>query len=320
MSLIEIKELRKEYKIPKTGNKRKLFGKEYEIKHAVDGISFQVEEGEAIGYIGPNGAGKSTTIKMMSGILTPTSGEIEIAGLVPHKSRKKYAGKIGVVFGQRTQLWWELPVADSFQLLKSIYRVSDSIYEENMRLFNEILELDQFLNKPVRQLSLGQRVRADFAASLLHNPKLIFLDEPTIGLDVLAKEKIRTFIKEMNRSRNVTVIITSHDMDDIEQICRRTMIIDHGKLIYDGSIEQLKDTYQTRAVLTVKFEHLPALPIELPGCTLVSQEGKEVRLSFSKQKMSARLVLENLLKQYDIKDFQLQDASVEEIIKEIYRR
>ncbi len=320
MSLIRIEELRKEYKISKTGGKGKIFGKEYEIKHAVDGITFQVEEGETIGYIGPNGAGKSTTIKMMSGILTPTSGKIEIAGLIPYKSRKKYAGKIGVVFGQRTQLWWELPVIDSFRLLKSIYRIPDSIYEANMGLFNEILELDQFINKPVRQLSLGQRVRADFAASLLHKPKLVFLDEPTIGLDVLAKEKIRTFIKEMNRSRNVTVLITSHDMDDIEKICKRTMIIDHGKLIYDGSIEQLKEAYQTKAVLTVKFEHLPDLPIQLPGCTLLSQEGKDARLSFSKKEMSARVVLENLLRQYDIKDFQLQDTSVEEIIKEIYRR
>lgn len=207
-----------------------------------------------------------------------------------------------------------------FSVTEEYYRIPDSIYEANMGLFNEILELDQFINKPVRQLSLGQRVRADFAASLLHKPKLVFLDEPTIGLDVLAKEKIRTFIKEMNRSRNVTVLITSHDMDDIEKICKRTMIIDHGKLIYDGSIEQLKEAYQTKAVLTVKLEHLPDLPIQLPGCTLLSQEGKDARLSFSKKEMSARVVLENLLRQYAIKDFQLQDTSVEEIIKEIYRR
>ena len=256
----------------------------------------------------------------MSGILTPSSGQIQIAGVIPYRERKKHAKNIGVVFGQRTQLWWELPVVDSFRLLKSIYQVSDQVYEENMKLFNEILELHQFVNKPVRQLSLGQRVRADFAASLLHNPKILFLDEPTIGLDVLAKEKIRTFIKEINRTRNTTVLITSHDMDDIEQICRRTMIIDQGKLIYDGSIEHLKETYHNKAVLTVQFEDMPDSLTELPGCSLISQEGTQVKFSFSKQNTSSKQVLGSLLAQYEINDFQLQDISVEEVIKEIYRQ
>ncbi len=316
MSMIQVKELRKDYK---RAIHRRLFKTEYEVKQAVDGISFEIEEGEMVGYIGSNGAGKSTTIKILTGILTPSSGLVKINGLIPYKERKQHAKNIGVVFGQRTQLWWELPVNDSFQLLKSIYRVSDTAYNENMKLFNEILDLHQFIEKPVRQLSLGQRVRADFAAALLHDPKLIFLDEPTIGLDVLAKEKIRTFMKEVNQKKKATILLTSHDMDDIEQVCTRTMILDSGKIVYDGSISQLKEEYQMDSTIIAQLESVPIELPEIPFCQIMLQESAQLILKFPKRKTSAKQVLSQLFDCCDVKDVQIKENTVEDIVKEIYR-
>ena len=224
---------------------------EYEIVTAVNDISFQVGEGEIIGYIGPNGAGKSTTIKMLAGILVPTAGSMRVLGCVPHQQRTEHTRHIGVVFGQRTHLWWDVPVIDSLRLLRDIYKVPEAQYQRNLALFSDLLGLNEFQNVPVRQLSLGQRVRADIAAALLHDPAILFLDEPTIGVDVVSKDRLRTFIKEINAARKVTVLLTTHDMNEIEKMCRRVIIIDHGRLIYDGSIEAIRAQYGSQRVLAV---------------------------------------------------------------------
>ena len=240
--MIHVDNLVKEYRRPvrKEGpwsGIRTLLSRDFAVKRAVDDISFHIEPGELVGYIGPNGAGKSTSIKMLTGILVPTSGRIEVNGLTPHKQRKEYTRQIGVVFGQKTQLWWDVPVIDSLRLLKDIYKVSDAEFKRNMELFSGLLDLHEFQLTPVRQLSLGQRMRADLAGALIHTPRILFLDEPTIGVDVVAKERLRNFIKEINRERKVTVLLTTHDMRDIEKLCTRMMIIDHGQMIYDGNDE-----------------------------------------------------------------------------------
>ena len=246
--MIEVKDLRKEFKKPIRGEGisgmiKTLFSRKYEVKEAVKGINFEIKEGEMVGYIGSNGAGKSTTIKMMCGILNPTGGKVLIDGMEPYKKRKQVAQNIGVVFGQKTQLWWDIQLIESFKVLKEIYQISDEDYKERMEFLESVLGLSDFLKQPVRTLSLGQRMRADLAASLLHNPKVLFLDEPTIGLDVLVKEKIREAIKEMNKKYNTTVILTTHDMADIENLCNRIIIIDEGNVIYDGDLLSIKNKF-----------------------------------------------------------------------------
>jgi ABC-2 type transport system ATP-binding protein len=257
--VIEVKNLTKEFKINKKypgfkGAIKSFFSSEYTIKKAVDDISFTINDGEIVGYIGANGAGKSTTIKMMTGILTPTSGEVLVNGIIPYKDRKKNAYNIGVVFGQRTQLWWDLPLSESFTLLKEIYEVDDQSYNERMEFLSSVLDLNDFMLSPVRTLSLGQRMRADIAAALINNPKIIYLDEPTIGLDVVVKEKVRQAIKEIKKQYGTTVILTTHDLSDIEELCDRIIIIDKGKKIYDGGIKDIKDKYgyMTTAEISVK--------------------------------------------------------------------
>ncbi len=244
MALIEARGLTKEFKIFRrregvTGAFRDLFQRDYEILRAVDGIDFKVEEGEMVGYIGANGAGKSTTIKMLTGILVPTAGTVVVNGYVPYKDREVYTRGIGVVFGQRSQLWWDIAVIESFKLLRRIYNVSKEEFDRRLQKFDDILELSSLLHLPVRKLSLGQRMRCDLAAALLHNPAIVFLDEPTIGLDVLAKARIRDFLKEINNVYKTTIILTTHDLGDIEALCPRVAIIDHGKMLYDGSVENL---------------------------------------------------------------------------------
>lgn len=260
--MIEVNHISKEFVSPKKypglkGAIKGLFSREKVIKKAVDDISFQIEDGESVGYIGSNGAGKSTTIKMMTGILTPTKGNCIINGVDPNKKRKENAQNIGVVFGQRTQLWWDLPLSESFTILKEIYNVSDEEYEKQMKFLNEVLELSEFFDRPVRNLSLGQRMRADLGAALLHNPKVLYLDEPTIGLDVLVKDNIRKAIKEINEKYHTTVILTTHDIGDIEELCTRIIIIDEGKKIYDGGIEELKACYNSDLTEIVKdiYQH-----------------------------------------------------------------
>src|SRR5262249_12020418 len=266
----------KEFRTPKRqpgllGGLRTLLTREYTLKRAVDGVSFSVDEGELLGYIGPNGAGKSTTIKMLTGILTPTSGTVEVAGLVPWRQREQNALNIGVVFGQRSQLWWDLPLIESFKLIAKMYRVERARYEANLARFRELLDLDDFISTPVRQLSLGQRMRGDLAAALIYDPPIVYLDEPTVGLDVLAKERIRSFIEVLNRDRRTTVILTTHDLGDVERLCRRIILIDRGKVLYDGPIARLKTAYAPHRLLAVQFAPngtnppLEQQPLEVPG-------------------------------------------------------
>lgn len=267
--MIEVSHVSKEFVSPKKypglkGAIKGLFSNEKVRKTAVDDISFHINKGEIVGYIGSNGAGKSTTIKMMTGILTPTSGKCVINGIDPAEQRKKNAQNIGVVFGQRTQLWWDLPLSESYTILKEIYNVSDEAYKERMEFLNRVLEIDDFINQPVRNLSLGQRMRADLGAALLHNPPVIYLDEPTIGLDIVVKDNIRNAIKEINEKYNTTVVLTTHDIGDIEELCDRIIIIDSGKKIYDGSLEDLLNTYGThrKVILEVKnLDKVRNLPI-----------------------------------------------------------
>ncbi|MDP9018475.1 MAG: ATP-binding cassette domain-containing protein, partial [Candidatus Eremiobacteraeota bacterium] len=244
------------------GALRTLFSRTYVDKVAVSNVSMSLEAGELVGYIGPNGAGKSTTIKMLTGILVPTSGSIEVAGLVPYQRRKDNAKNIGVVFGQRSQLYWDLPLIESFELLRAIYAVPRDRYLSNLKHFTTMLEMDEFMHTPVRQLSLGQRMRGDFAAAMLHDPQIVYLDEPTIGLDVVAKEAIRGFIKAINQERGTTIILTTHDLADVERLCRRIVLIDTGTIIYDGPIEAIKEQYGTHRTLSITLIE-PQSPVEL---------------------------------------------------------
>jgi ABC-2 type transport system ATP-binding protein len=286
---------------------------------AVKELSFEIAAGDFVGFIGPNGAGKSTTIKMLTGILTPSGGQIEVAGLTPHKQRKELASKIGVVFGQRTQLWWDLPVRDSFDLLKHIYRVPEKEFKERLKLFRDLLELDSFMESPVRKLSLGQRMRADLVASLLHNPDILFLDEPTIGLDVNAKDGIRSFLKTLNREHNKTVLLTTHDLKDIEVLCRRLMIIDHGQLLYDGGIDELKQQYINYSRLTLSVEDVPALKNLLPENCQITEESTS-RLSFDLPRSVATPahLLTDLLAKIKVNEISIEEPQIEDVIRLLY--
>lgn len=268
--MIEARHLCKEFKTAvvregRFAGIRTLFSREYRVKEAVQDISFQVERGEFVGYIGPNGAGKSTTIKMLTGILHPTSGEVRLGGVNPHRERQKAVRQLGVVFGQRSQLWWDLPVRDSYDILAEMYGVSPHVKKQRLDQFAELLNLHEFWMTPVRKLSLGQRMRADIAASMLHDPELLFLDEPTIGLDVHAKRRIRQFLQTINREFGKTIILTTHDMDDIEQLCSRVMVINHGTLTYDGTIPSLRDKIGLPTVIRVRFRGDFRVPKEFLG-------------------------------------------------------
>lgn len=322
MALIEVRNLRKEFKrlIPKTGflsGVRNLWNTNYLTHTAVDDITFEVQEGEMLGYIGPNGAGKSTSIKMMTGILVPTSGDISIAGLIPWKQRSEHAQNIGVVFGQKTQLWWDIPVIESYKVLKTIYKIPDSLYTKNLNIFRELLELNEFENTPVRQLSLGQRMRADLAAAMLHNPQILFLDEPTIGVDVLAKERLRTFIREINRDRGVTVLLTTHDMTDIEKLCKRMAIIDDGKILYDGSIDHLKSQFGSERTLIVELDDAP-YSLNIPGTRVLREEGARVWLSYNRDVLTASDVMMKVAQVHTIRDLTVEEPEIESIVREIY--
>lgn len=296
------------------------------VNKAVDNICFSIAEGEMVGYIGANGAGKSTTIKMLTGILTPTSGEIKVDGIIPYKDRVPNAKNIGVVFGQRTQLWWDLPLSESFLILREIYEIPQADYEARMTFFNEILNLDEFIKSPVRTLSLGQRMRADIAASLLHNPKVLYLDEPTIGLDVNAKQKMRDAIKMMNQTYKTTVILTTHDLDDIQELCNRILIIDKGKIIYDGSLQEIKEKYGTtkRIEFEVKDE-LDETKINLaeafniaPEELEITREDKKLTIVFPKHKISVAQMTQEILRRFDVQDISISDANIERIVAKIY--
>lgn len=322
MSVIEVEHLSKQFQIVKrqeglAGAVRSLFHREYITKLAVQDISFAVNAGEMVGYIGPNGAGKSTTIKMLTGILVPTSGTIRVNGLVPYNERQKNARRIGVVFGQRTQLWWDLPTIESFELLKQIYQIPPERYRSNMARFAQMMALDEFLHIPVRQLSLGQRMRADIAAALLHDPAILFLDEPTIGLDVVAKERMRSFIREINEERGVTVILTTHDMSDIEKLCKRMILIDNGQVMYDGELAAIKDAYGKERVLIIDFESDPA-EFQIEGAQVIGADGNRRWLQFNRDDRSATQLIRQISERYDIKDLSIHEPEIEVIIRNMY--
>lgn len=327
--MIKVENLSKEFKISKKypgfkGALRSFFSTEYTIKKAVDDISFEINDGEIVGYIGANGAGKSTTIKMMTGILTPSSGRIIVDGVIPYENREKNAKNIGVVFGQKTQLWWDLPVSETFPLLKDIYGVSDEDYEERMNYFKEILGLDEFFLSPVRTLSLGQRMRADLAAALIHNPKIIYLDEPTIGLDVVVKESVRKAIKNINEKYGTTIILTTHDLNDIEELCNRIIIIDKGKKIYDGELEGVKEQFGYLTTIEIQLkdknniEKINFRRFKDDDFKLNMKESK-INITFNKNNISSADIIGEVMKKSKVIDFNIKETSIEDIVKKMYK-
>lgn len=328
--MIEVKNLKKEFKMNKKypgfkGAIKSFFSREYTIKTAVDDINFTINDGEIVGYIGANGAGKSTTIKMMTGILTPSSGTVLVNGKVPYENRQENAKDIGVVFGQKTQLWWDLPLSETFSLLKDIYEVDEKDFKQRMEFLNEVLDLEPFMLSPVRTLSLGQRMRADLAAAFIHNPKVIYLDEPTIGLDVVVKDNVRKAIKEINEEYGTTIILTTHDLNDIEELCNRIIIIDSGKLIYDGGLKEIKDQYGYITNIEVQMKHKINLEevefikeLDKEYIKLNSEENK-LKVTFNKNNISTTDIVGKLMAKFEIIDFAINETSVEEIVKKIYR-
>ncbi|WP_054943544.1 ABC transporter ATP-binding protein [Paenibacillus ihuae] len=323
MSLIQIHGLRKHYKLKrkeKSGFKgavRSFFSGSYELKEAVKDLSFSIDSGEMVGFIGPNGAGKSTTIKMLTGILVPSSGELYVNGKIPYKNRMENAADIGVVFGQRTQLWWDLPLSESLELSKYIYKIPESDFRKNLRFLSDLLDTGSFMNTPVRQLSLGQRMRGDLLAALLHNPSILFLDEPTIGLDVIAKEKIRDLLVNINREKKVTVMLTTHDMKDIEKTCNRMIIIDKGQLVYDGGMDQIRKNYGKYRKLIVEFHSISHIP-GIPGVEVTRLEGMRVSFRFHKDEISAAALLVELSRYNEVTDLTIVEPEIDQIIREIY--
>ncbi|GAC1300768.1 MAG: ATP-binding cassette domain-containing protein [Vulcanimicrobiaceae bacterium] len=322
MAIIETVELRKVFRSvvrqPGLGGAiASLFSRTFEEKVAVESVSFALEPGDLVGYIGPNGAGKSTTIKMLTGILVPSSGELRVAGIVPSHDRQTNAQNIGVVFGQRSQLYWDLPLRESFELLRSIYDVPRARYRENLAHFSAILDLERFMGTPVRQLSLGERMRGDFAAAMLHDPKVVYLDEPTIGLDAIAKEAIRDFIGEINRERGTTVILTTHDLADVERLSRRIILIDEGTVIYDGPLSRLREEYGTHRTLVVNLFEDPG-EIAIDGAAVVAREGHSVQLRFDRRTISAEALVRRVTEYYQITDIAIIEPDIETIVRRIY--
>jgi ABC-2 type transport system ATP-binding protein len=297
---------------------------------AVAGISFDLAPGEIVGYVGPNGAGKSTTIKMLTGILVPSAGEATVAGLTPWRERKALARRIGVVFGQRTQLWWDLPLIESLDLLRHVYGVSAARHGENMRELRTLLDLDPFLETPVRQLSLGQRMRGDLAAALLHDPAILYLDEPTIGLDVVAKARVREFLQRINRERGVTIILTTHDLADVEHLCRRMIIIDHGRLIYDGGIEEIRRRFGTHRTLIVDLEAgdadapddsqclVPPEMIDDDRVTMIRSDGPRYWLRFDRDRVNPAELIAAVASAHEVRDVAIEEPAIEDIVRRIY--
>lgn len=303
-AVISMEHVTKTYKVGQKqkglkGSLKSLVSKSYITKKAVEDMNFTIQKGEIVGFIGPNGAGKSTTIKMLSGILHPDGGKIISGGYIPYKQRKEYVANIGVVFGQKSQLSWDLPLIDSLELLKYIYKIPEKRFQDNLEKFTELLDMADFLNQPVRQLSLGQRMKGDIAAALMHSPQIVFFDEPTIGLDVVAKEKIREFIRKLNQTEQTTMIFTTHDMQDIEQVCKRLIIIDEGKKLYDGSIEDIRHKYATRKTIEVELEN------------------GEI-MTFDGENVSLEALMTEILNKYQVKDISIKEPEIDSIIRDIY--
>ncbi len=324
MPSIQVDHLCKVFQVPRkdpglAGSVKALFLPKYENKVAVDDVSFSIDAGEMVGYIGVNGAGKSTTIKMLTGILVPTSGSVRVQGRDPHRERIANARDIGVVFGQRTQLWWDLAFIESLSLVAKIYQVPQQRYKQLLEQFAETLELNELLHVPIRNMSLGQKMRAELAATLIHEPRVVYLDEPTIGLDLIVKERIRAFIKEQNKARGTTVVLTTHDLGDIEELCQRIIIIDTGKLIYDGPITTIKERFGK--FREISFETVSAAPgsVDLPsGAEIILAEPYRVRVRFDRTATTASQVAASLMNQLEVKDFSLSEPDLPAIIKQIY--
>ena len=316
---IEAKNLTKEFIVTKKepglkGAFKNLIHSEKSVFRAVNKINFSIEEGQVVGYIGPNGAGKSTTIKMMSGILQPTSGDVTIRGVSPFQDRKKVVRNLGVVFGQRTQLYWDLRLGESFELLRRIYEIDDATYQRNLGILNDILNIQEIIDTPVRQLSLGQRMRGDLAAAILHSPPVIFLDEPTIGLDVDVKYCVRQFIKDINDQYHTTIILTTHDLGDIEELCRRIIIINHGEIVHDCSLETLMNEFAPNRRLIVDLYQAPQEPIELRNAKVISQEGARICLEYNKKETSTGDVVEAIAANHSIQDISIEESNIEDVI------
>jgi len=323
MNVIEVNNIVKDFK---KVNKRKgirgamldLIDPNLECFRAVNDISFKIKKGEMVGYLGPNGAGKSTTVKMLTGILQPTSGEILINGLSPQKKRKEVVSDIGVVFGQRSQLSWDIRLGESFELLKRIYNIDDSIYKKNLEVFNDVMNIGELVNTPVRQLSLGQRMKGDIVASMLHSPKVLFLDEPTIGLDLESKHSIRNFIKKINKQSGVTIVLTTHDLDDVEQLCNRLIVINKGKIVEDGSIDDLVEKMAPYRVLVLDLEN-PIKEIDHDFGEVYKHDGHKIWVRFEKSKITASELISDLSRKYEIRDLSVQEPDIEDMVREIYK-
>jgi ABC-2 type transport system ATP-binding protein len=325
--IIRINHITKEFKVLNRreglkGSIKDLFSRDYKIVRAVDDISMSIQQGEIVGYLGPNGAGKSTTIKMMTGVLEPTSGEILVDGNVPYKNRSKNAQNIGVVFGQRSQLWWALPLIESFRLLKDVYQIEDKQYNSIIELYKSLVDIEPLLHKPVRQMSLGQRTLSDILAAFLHDPKIVFLDEPTIGLDVSMKAKIRKLISALNKEKNTTVILTTHDMGDVDALCRRIVIIDKGKMLYDNDIEHLKSFFGSYRTLKIRVDgdlkaQSEVIQKEVPDFA-VSADDEWISILVDEDKKKVMDVLNQIQSSHSIKDMKLEEISSEDVIRKIY--
>lgn len=318
MCIIEAVNLSKSYTVVKNKNQhlKSLFIPQKEIVQAVNSINLNIKKGDSVGFIGPNGAGKSTTIKMLTGILKPTSGSLLVNGLSPIKHRKEYVKQIGVVFGNRSQLWWDLPAIDSFELFKEIYKIPIWMYKENMQLFSDILDLSSFVHKPVRQMSLGQRMRCEIAVAFLHNPQIVFLDEPTIGLDIVAREKIRNFISYLNKEKDVTMLVTSHDMADIVNVCKDLIVIDNGNIVYQGAMDQVADIHGRRRFIDVELSEEVVIPDE--KIQMISDNGKKKSFVIDLEEISIDDVMSRLSHVARIEDIKISSTPIEDIIKEIY--
>ncbi len=324
MSIVEVHELVRTFRVNHHrpglwGALRGLVDTRGRIVHAVLGVSLSIEPGEFVGFVGPNGAGKSTTLKMLTGILVPTSGEVRVCGLQPHAQRTTLAARIGVVFGQRTQLWWDLPPREAFNLLRHIYGVDAGVHAERVAHLVDRLELEPLLDTPVRKLSLGQKMRCELAAALLHDPEVVFLDEPTIGLDVVVRDEVHRFLRELNTERGTTIVLTSHDLDDIERLCRRVVVIDDGQLLHDGSLQSLRTRYGHVRRIELSLREPLAVEIDLPeGAWIAERDGRQLVVDFDAERRTAPELLQGLFDQLDVVDLAVHEAHIETVIKRLY--
>ncbi|MCR5685305.1 MAG: ATP-binding cassette domain-containing protein [Lachnospiraceae bacterium] len=317
MSYIHVQDLEKRFTVKEKREKGSLLRKKHQV-FALQQVSFDIEQGELLGYIGPNGAGKSTTVKILSGIMTPDGGDVTVGGRIPWKERKDHVRGIGVVFGQRTQLWWDVPILDSYELLKDIYRISDSDYRDRLKSLAEALQIEELLKTPLRNLSLGQRMRAELCGSLLHRPQLLFLDEPTIGLDAVSKLALRDFLKWENEQQGTTILLTTHDMEDIVALCPRVMVLGHGRKLFDGALTDLLGQYDTIRTVNVRYEESD-IALELPDTVPVSKEGGNLTLTYSPKDFSTALLLERLQQAGTVRELTVQPQNIDHLVAAMYR-